>query len=118
MKIYNKKLYKSNDDKIFFGVLGGIGEFLSVDPVILRVIYILVTIFTGIFPGTVAYFAIAIIMLKKGEMAQESSTIKEEVSESEKTETRKEETKPEEKNDDIRKEASTEAVNKDGTKES
>lgn len=31
-----KKLYKSSENKIFFGVIGGIGECFNLDPVILR----------------------------------------------------------------------------------
>ena len=57
-----KKLYKSEKSKICGGVIGGLGEYFEVDPVLLRVIWLLVVIFTGIVPGIVAYlFALAII---------------------------------------------------------
>ena len=35
-----KKLYKSSSNKVIFGVLGGLGEFLNIDPIILRIIYV------------------------------------------------------------------------------
>lgn len=35
-----KKLYKSSSDKVFLGVLGGLGKVLSIEPIILRLIYI------------------------------------------------------------------------------
>ena len=40
MKIHNKKLYRSEENKIFFGVLGGIGEYLDIDPALVRVVFI------------------------------------------------------------------------------
>jgi phage shock protein PspC (stress-responsive transcriptional regulator) len=36
MNIKNKKLYRSSENKILFGVLGGIGEYLEVDPALVR----------------------------------------------------------------------------------
>lgn len=56
-----KKLFKSNDKK-FAGVLGGIASYLNIDPTVIRVIYALLTIFTGFFPGIVAYIIMAIII--------------------------------------------------------
>ena len=34
----NKKLYKSNQDKMFCGVLGGLAEYLNIDSTILRIL--------------------------------------------------------------------------------
>ncbi len=42
-----KKLYKSKDDKILAGVLGGIGEYFEVDPVFIRIGYVLLAIISG-----------------------------------------------------------------------
>lgn len=50
-----KKLYKNNKNKIFAGVIGGIGEYFNIDPVILRLIWISATVFTGFAPGIIAY---------------------------------------------------------------
>lgn len=50
-----KKLYKSNKNKVFAGVIGGIGEYFKIDPVILRLVWVLVTIFTGFVPGIITY---------------------------------------------------------------
>lgn len=56
-----KKLYRTNDNKILLGVCGGIGEYFNVDPVLVRLIWILVTIFSfGL--GILAYVAAAIVM--------------------------------------------------------
>ncbi len=57
-----KHLYRSDKNKTLAGVLGGLGEYMNTDPVILRFAYVLLTAFSGIFPGVIAYlFAIGII---------------------------------------------------------
>lgn len=50
-----RSLCRSEDNKIIGGVLGGIGEFFSVDPTILRLIFVLLLILTGIFPFLIIY---------------------------------------------------------------
>lgn len=60
-----KKVYRSETNKVWLGVLGGLGEYLNIDPVILRLIFILVFVFTGFFPGLIAYLLAAIVMPKK-----------------------------------------------------
>jgi phage shock protein C len=57
----NKKLTKSKNASIS-GVLGGLGEMLDIDPVILRVLYILITAFTGFVPGIIAYIIMMVIV--------------------------------------------------------
>jgi len=51
-----KLLTRSKKNKVFAGVFGGIGEYLDMDPVIFRFGYVMMTVFTGIFPGLIAYF--------------------------------------------------------------
>jgi phage shock protein C len=64
-----KKLYRSRENKVWAGVIGGIGEFFNVDPVILRLVWVLVTIFTGVVPGLVAYFISCFIVPKNIHLA-------------------------------------------------
>jgi len=60
-----KRLYRSRTDKVFAGICGGLGEYSKVDPVLIRLIWLLVVIFTGFFPGVLAYLlAILIIPVK------------------------------------------------------
>ncbi len=54
-----KRLYKSTKDKKISGVCGGIGEYLKIDPIIVRIVFILGVFATGIFPLVVAYFLAA-----------------------------------------------------------
>ena len=59
-----KKLRKSQD-KIFAGVLGGLGEFFDIDPTLIRVGYVLLSVFSAGFPGVIAYIIMALIIPKK-----------------------------------------------------
>lgn len=65
-----RKLYRSEKDKWIAGVLGGLGEYLSIDPTILRIAYIIFSIASGGFPGIVGYI-LAIIVIPKPPMGYE-----------------------------------------------
>lgn len=56
-----KKLYLSKDKKIL-GVCGGIAEYFELDPSLVRLGWIIMTILTGIIPGVIAYFVSAIVI--------------------------------------------------------
>lgn len=62
-----KKLYKSKSDKVFAGVIGGVGEYFNVDPVILRLAYLLITIFGAVVPGVIVYLFAALIVPRPNE---------------------------------------------------
>lgn len=55
-----KKLYRSDKDKIICGVCGGMAEYFSVDPSLIRVLWVLFACFGG--SGLLAYIIIAIIL--------------------------------------------------------
>ncbi len=57
-----KKFYKSRKDKIFCGVCGGIGNYFCIDPFFFRLIFLFLTIITGLLPLTIAYFITALIV--------------------------------------------------------
>ncbi len=44
------------------GVCGGIAEYLDVDPTVIRVLYVLVSVLTGIVPGLVAYIIMMFVV--------------------------------------------------------
>jgi phage shock protein C len=50
-----KKLYRSETNRIFAGVIGGLGEYFEVDPVLLRVAFIVLLVATGLVPMFIAY---------------------------------------------------------------
>jgi phage shock protein C len=43
----SNRLYRSNTDKVIGGVAGGLGDYLNIDPVIVRVLFVLLAIFGG-----------------------------------------------------------------------
>ena len=56
----NKKLYKSNTNKMICGVCGGLGEFFGIDPTIIRLIWAILALLGG--TGFVAYLIAAVII--------------------------------------------------------
>ena len=61
----SKKLYRSKKNRILCGVCGGIGEYLDTDPVIIRLIFLFLLIFTGFVPGVLFYIIACFIMPEK-----------------------------------------------------
>jgi phage shock protein PspC (stress-responsive transcriptional regulator) len=55
-----KKLYRSKTDRIIFGICGGLGEYFEIDPLVFRILFILLT-FTG-GSGVIIYILLAIII--------------------------------------------------------
>jgi phage shock protein C len=41
MKMENKRLMRSRSDRMFLGVAGGLGTYLNVDPVLVRLFFVL-----------------------------------------------------------------------------
>ena len=58
----HKRLYRLRNNRIFCGVCGGIGEYMNVDPNVIRIIAVLLGC-TG--TGLVAYIIGAIILPEK-----------------------------------------------------
>lgn len=57
-----KRLYRSEKNKVWGGVVGGLGEYFEVDPVLLRLFWVIFVIVTGIIPGLVCYLvALALV---------------------------------------------------------
>ena len=57
-----KRLMRSKTNKVLSGVMGGIGEYFEIDPVLVRLIYLLATVFTGVVPGIIGYIlAVAVV---------------------------------------------------------
>lgn len=56
-----KKLYRSSDRKLA-GVCGGIAEYLDVDPTVVRILYLILTLFTVAFPGILLYIILWIMI--------------------------------------------------------
>lgn len=61
-----RRLYRSDNDRMLFGVCGGIAEYLDVDPTIIRLLWVLGTIALMGF-GILLYLIAAIIIPRKPE---------------------------------------------------
>ena len=57
-----KRLYRSKENRIMLGILGGLGDYFNMDPVLLRVIFILLMSATGFLPLTLGYFIAYFVM--------------------------------------------------------
>ena len=62
-KIMEKRLYKSNENKMLCGVCGGIGEYFDIDPTLIRLAWVLLGIIGG--SGIIAYIIAAIIIPRR-----------------------------------------------------
>lgn len=57
-----KRLTRSSRDKILGGVCGGIAEYFSLDPSLVRIGYAALTLFTVGFPGIILYFIMLFVI--------------------------------------------------------
>jgi len=57
-----KKLYRSRANRTISGVCGGLGEFLNIDPTIVRVLWVLLSVFSAGFPGLIVYIILAAVI--------------------------------------------------------
>lgn len=60
MSTSSKRLYRSSTNRIIAGVCGGIAEYLDIDPTLMRIVWVLLTIFGGW--GIILYIAAVIIV--------------------------------------------------------
>jgi len=60
-----KKLYLSNDDSKLSGICGGIAEYLNIDSSVIRLLWIIFTLATGLIGGIVAYLLALMIIPRK-----------------------------------------------------
>lgn len=61
-----KKLYKSRDNKKLDGVCAGVGEYFDIDPTLVRLAWVFVTLCAG--AGLIAYIIAALVIPRKPEM--------------------------------------------------
>ncbi len=50
-----KRLFRSKESRMVAGLCGGLGEYWSMDPTVVRLIFILILIITGVIPALLAY---------------------------------------------------------------
>ena len=60
-----KRLTRSRNDRLLAGICGGFANYLEVDPTIVRLVFVLATFFTVVFPGILIYLIMWIIVPKE-----------------------------------------------------
>ncbi len=55
-----KKLYRSQKDRMIGGVCGGLGEYFGIDPTIVRLLFVAFALAGG--PGLIAYLVFLIVV--------------------------------------------------------
>ncbi len=60
-----KRLYRSSKDRMLGGVCGGLGEYFDIDPVIVRIVFVVLALANGI--GILAYLVLWIVMPQESE---------------------------------------------------
>lgn len=59
----DSRLYRSNN-RVIAGVCGGIAEYLGWDTTLVRLLYLVISIASAAFPGTLVYIILWIVMPK------------------------------------------------------
>ena len=65
-----KKLTRSTTDRWIAGICGGIGEYLEIDPNVIRVIWVILTVPTGFLPGIIIYILLCSSCPSRGRRAR------------------------------------------------
>ena len=60
-----KKLYRSKTDKKLAGVCGGVAKYFAMDPTIIRLIWVILSLFA--FAGVIAYIICAFVIPEEPE---------------------------------------------------
>ena len=58
----NRRLMRSRDDRMIAGVCGGLAEWLGWDATLVRVAYVVISVLSVGFPGTIAYIVLWFLM--------------------------------------------------------
>lgn len=68
-----KRLYRSESNRMIAGVCGGLGEYFNIDPVILRLAFVLVTLAGG--AGILAYIILWIVVPTESSVLKKSEDV-------------------------------------------
>jgi len=57
-----RRLRRSEKHKMIAGVCGGLAEYFALDPTLVRVAYVLISVLSVAFPGILAYIILMFVM--------------------------------------------------------
>ncbi len=72
----DKRLIRSRENRMLFGVCAGVANYLNVDPVIVRLLAVLLTLWNGV--GLLIYFVLALVMPQESEVAPKANAFDDE----------------------------------------
>lgn len=73
-----KKLYRSRKNMVVSGVLGGVGEYFEIDPVVVRVVFVVLLALTGGLPFILVYaFMLILVPLEPDVVVMKEGSTKE-----------------------------------------
>ena len=58
----SKSLRRSRRNRMVGGVVGGLAEYIGMDPALARVLYVLISLFSAAFPGILIYLILWVIL--------------------------------------------------------
>lgn len=62
MTTNTNRLYRSTTDRVVAGVCGGLANWLGWDVSVVRILYVLISLFSAAFPGLIVYIILWVIM--------------------------------------------------------
>ena len=62
MGYYSKPLRRSMHDRWFGGVCAGLAEYFGLDPTVVRIAYLLLSVLSAAFPGVLVYIVMWIVI--------------------------------------------------------
>lgn len=65
MSTTQQKLTRTNNDRILGGVCGGIAKYFGWNATLVRILYVVISILSAAFPGTLVYIILWILMPKE-----------------------------------------------------
>lgn len=68
-----KRLYRSTKDRMIAGVCGGLAEYFEIDPVIIRVLFVVITLGAGV--GILGYIILWIVVPEAMIVIKDSSSV-------------------------------------------
>ena len=61
----SKRLFRSKKESMLAGVCGGIAEYFDLDPTLVRIAYIVLSLASAAFPGLLVYIILWIVIPEK-----------------------------------------------------
>jgi phage shock protein C len=71
-----KRLIRSRNNRMLFGVCAGLADYLNVDPVIIRLLAVLLTLWNGV--GLLIYLVLVLIMPQEPDVNPKANAFDEE----------------------------------------